>query len=493
MSKLKIAFVSSEVAPYSKTGGLADVSGTLPDVVAGLGHDVLVFSPRYQSVDKDRFLLTEVRSLKLPQIVVGSESYSFSILAGPEKPGRARAYFIDCPELFFRGSLYKDPVTDDDYEDNDIRYIVFVKAVLASLQALGPPPEIIHANDWQSALLPAYLKTSEAGNPYLAECKTVLTIHNMGYHGSFPMRRSVNLGLDASYFFSMAPFEFWNHVNFLKAGIYYADIVTTVSETYAREIQNDPEYGCGLEGVLSNRGDTVFGVVNGANYDVWSPEHDKAIWKTYSRDSLPDKYVNKQGLLSHSGLARDRLQKPLIGVISRLDAQKGFDLIEEIAGDLFELDFTFVLLGTGAAVYHDLIKSIEKSYPKRVRAYLTFDDELAHKIEAGSDMFLMPSRYEPCGLNQMYSLKYGTVPVARKTGGLADTIVDFDADRKNGTGFLFEDYTGEALLAAVKRALDLYYNKRSWNALVKRGMKQDFSWERSARAYIKLYKKAMAL
>lgn len=493
MSRLKIAFVSSEVAPYSKTGGLADVSGTLPDVIAGLGHDVFIFSPRYQSVDKDRFALSAVRDIKLPPITVDGESYSFRLLAGPAKAGRARAYFIDCPELFFRESLYKDPVTDDDYEDNDIRFIVFVKAVLSALQALGQPPDIIHANDWQSALLPAYLKTSDATNPYFTKSRTLLTIHNMGYHGAFPMRRSVNLGLEASNFYSMAPFEFWNQVNFLKAGIHYADIVTTVSETYAREIQSDPEYGCGLEGVLSDRSETVFGVVNGANYDVWSPEHDKAIWKTYTRDSFSDKYVNKQGLLSHSGLARNRLQKPLIGVISRLDAQKGFDLMEEIADELFELDFTFVLLGTGAAVYHDLFTTIEKKYPERVKAYLTFDDELAHKIEAGSDMFLMPSRYEPCGLNQMYSLKYGTVPIARKTGGLADTIVDFDVDRKNSTGFLFEDYTGEALLAAVKRALDLYDNKRSWNALVKRGMKQDFSWERSAQAYIELYKKAMKL
>jgi starch synthase len=442
-------------------------------------------------VDKERFGLEKLSGAALTPIAVAGDLYPVQLLRATRPTRQARAYFIDCPELFYRKSLYKDPVTDDDYEDNDVRFIVFVKAVLAALQALDFKPDIIHANDWQTALLPAYLKISESDSLFYQSSRTLLTIHNLAYQGSFPMRSSVNLGLDDSYFYSMAPFEFWNQINFLKAGIYFADTVTTVSETYAKEIQT-AEHGCGLEGVLRDRSKSLFGIVNGIDVTTWSPEHDEHIWKTYSRAALPDKYVNKRGLIKLSGFGADRMSKPLIGVISRLDDQKGFDLIAEAADELFALDFSFVLLGTGASKYHDLFTGLEKRHPDRVKANLTFDNELAHKIEAGCDMFMMPSRYEPCGLNQMYSLKYGAVPIARRTGGLADTIVDFDDNRKQSTGFLFDEYSGAALLAAVRRALAVYLNKRSWNALVKRGMKQDFSWERSAKDYVDLYRSMLA-
>lgn len=488
---LRILFASSEAAPYSKTGGLADVSGALPDVLASLGHEVLLMTPRYRSVAAEHFKLKPLADVSLPPITIEDETYEFTLFSAPAEKGRARTIFVDCPELFDRESLYKDPVTESDYEDNDVRFVLFVRAILATLPALQFKPDIIHANDWQTALLPAFLKLLEQGNPAFTDTASLLTIHNLGYQGSFPMSRAVNLGLPESYFYSMAPFEFWDKVNFLKAGIHYADAVSTVSETYASEIQTSAEYGCGLEGVLRDRSESLFGVVNGVDYDVWSPENDSYIWKTYSRDSLPDKYVNKQALLKLSGFARDRLAKPLIGVISRLDDQKGFDLIAEVADQLFERDFSFVLLGTGAAKYHELFADLEEQYPDRVKANLTFDNELAHKIEAGADMFLMPSRYEPCGLNQMYSLRYGTVPIARKTGGLADTIVDYGENKKAGTGFLFEEYSGKELLAAVKRALRLYPNKRSWNALIKRGMKQDFSWERAAAQYVSIYEKVL--
>ncbi len=492
MKKLKIAFVTSEATPWSKTGGLADVSGTLPHVIAELGHDVILFTPRYSSIDGKRHKLVRVSKVGIQKIKVGTSTYCFELLTIKKPGGPARVYFIDCPRLFDREALYVDPVTGKDYKDNDIRFIFFAGAVLRALETLDFRPDIIHANDWQAALLPVYLKTIEKSNSFFADTRTLLTIHNLGYHGMFRMARADNLGLDRSHFYSMAPLEFWGKINFLKGGIHYADIISTVSETYAREIQTTDDYGCGLEGVLRERRDALFGVINGVDYDVWSPEKDKLIEKNYSVATLRDKYANKRKLLSLSGLSPNRLEKPLIGMISRLADQKGFDLIEKIADKLFALNFTFILLGTGDQEYHELCQNLEEKYPDKIKVNLTFSNKLAHLIEAGADMFLMPSRYEPCGLNQLYSLRYGTVPIAHKTGGLADTIIDLDKDRRHSTGFLFKEYKGAALLKAVKRALKLYRNKRSWNALVKRGMKQDFSWSRSAQAYLDLYQKTLS-
>jgi starch synthase len=289
----------------------------------------------------------------------------------------------------------------------------------------------------------------------------------------------------------MSPFEYWGKVNLLKAGIVYADIVNTVSKTYAEEIQTTDDYGYGLEGVLRDRRSVLFGVVNGVDYELWSPERDTLIAKKFDADTLDEKEADKQKLLLVSKLGKDRLDKPLIGVISRLAPQKGFDLIEEIAEELFALDFTFVLLGTGDKVYHKLFEDLQTKHPDRTKVNLAFDNTLAHQIEAGADMFLMPSRYEPCGLNQLYSLKYGTVPVARKTGGLADTIIDETTNKGKGTGFLFEEYEGEALLKCVQDALAFYRNKRSWKSLMKRGMKKDFSWKKSAKEYLALYARTL--
>jgi starch synthase len=491
MKKLNIAYVTSEVTPYSKTGGLADVAGALPQELASLKNKVVLFSPRYSSVDRKKYDLLDVPGLGSLTVTVAGREYKFGLLKRNAKTPGLETYFIDSAELFGRNGLYQDPVTVKDYPDNDIRFVMFAKAVLLSLEKLGFKPDIVHANDWQTAMVIAYLKTTERKNPFFTGVKSILTIHNVAYQGLFPAERFDRLGVDRSLLYPMSPFEYWGKVNLLKAGIVYADIVNTVSKTYAEEIQTTNDYGYGLEGVLRDRKRDLFGVVNGADYDIWSPEKDTLITKKFDANTLDEKEANKQKLLLVSKLGKDRLDKPLIGVISRLAPQKGFDLIEEIAEELFALDFTFVLLGTGDKVYHKLFEDLQTKHPDRIKVNLAFDNTLAHQIEAGADMFLMPSRYEPCGLNQLYSLKYGTVPIARKTGGLADTIIDEATNKGKGTGFLFEEYEGEALLKCIQDALAFYRNKRSWKSLMKRGMKKDFSWKKSAKEYLALYARAL--
>ncbi len=493
MGKLKVAYVASEAVPYSKTGGLADVAGALPQHLAALKHEVALITPLYSTIDRKKHRLQPLAELGEPSLWLDGEERRFEIWqAVPQKPTRSKTarlqtYFIACPEFFERDALYVDPATGADFDDNHLRFAFFARAVLAALERLNFQPDILHANDWQAALVPAYLRTAERDHPFFKGARTVLTIHNVAYQGLFPAETFDALGISKSLYYPTSPFEFWGKVNFLKAGIHYADLVTTVSETYAQEIQSANEFGYGLEGVLRDRRSALAGVINGVDYDSWSPQRDTLIKKNYDENSIDDKAHNKADLLRLCGFTKDRQHKPLIGVISRLADQKGFDLIEEIAAELFALDISFVLLGTGQEKYHELFLDIEKQYPDRVKVFLKFDDALAHKIEAGADIFLMPSRFEPCGLNQMYSLRYGTIPVARKTGGLADTIVDFSEAKGRATGFLFEEYTGAALLEAIKLALKQFSNLKTWRALQKRAMKKDFSWKKSAKRYAELY------
>jgi starch synthase len=488
MKKLRIAYVTSEVVPYSKTGGLADVSAALPQALAELGHEVKVFTPLYRGIDSKAHGLAAVSAVRQEQIRIGGQKLTYGLRVAQKDV--APTYFVDCPELYDRQALYVDPETGLDYPDNDVRFIFFCRAVLRSLELLEFQPDIIHAHDWQAALIPVFLKAEPC--KFFAGTRSVLTIHNLGYHGQFPMERAAKLNLPEALSAAMGPLEFWGKINFLKGGLQHADLLTTVSETYAKEIQTTDEFGCGLEGVLRDSKDKLFGVVNGVDYDIWSPDQDDLISHNYSVETMAEKQLNKRQLLKLAGFGSEYVERPLIGIISRLADQKGFDLIAEIAADLLAEDITFVLLGTGDERYHLLFAALEKTYPDKVKSFLTFDNKLAHQIEAGADMFLMPSRYEPCGLNQLYSLRYGTVPIARKTGGLADTIVDFDENRRKSTGFLFEEYDPQALLLAVQRALKTYRNKRSWNALVKRGMKQDFSWGKSARKYNDLFQRVMS-
>lgn len=488
MGKLKIAYVASEAIPYSKTGGLADVAGALPQQLADLKHRVALFTPLYRSVSVDRFDIFRIAELSDLGVWVGGREWKFNVLARQDSiKSKVETYFIECDELFDREGLYVDPATGKDHTDNHIRFAFFARAVLLALEKLNFRPDIINANDWQAALIPAYLKTAERDHPFFKGTRTVLTIHNVAYQGIFPAESFSDLGIHKSYFYPTSPFEYWGKVNFLKSGIVFADAVTTVSETYAQEIQSSNEFGYGLEGVLHDRRNVLYGVINGVDYDIWSPKTDRLIVQQYDVDTINEKQVNKDALLRTVGLSLERSRKPLIGIISRLADQKGFDLIEEISEELFAMDVTFVLLGTGQEKYHELFEKLAKQYRDRISVNLKFDERLAHMIEAGADMFLMPSRFEPCGLNQLYSLRYGTVPIARKTGGLADSIVDYNASKTGSTGFLFEEYEAPALLDAIKRALAVYEKQTTWKSLMKRGMKKDFSWKKSAKRYLEIY------
>jgi starch synthase len=348
---------------------------------------------------------------------------------------------------------------------------------------------VIHCNEWQTALVCAYLKTLYQADLFFAQTGTLFSIHNLAYQGVFRRESFLKLGLLQDLYYPMSPFEFFGKVNFLKTGIHYSDLINTVSQAYAKEIQT-AEYGCGLEGVLKARSSDLYGIVNGVDYSEWSPEQDKLIPAQYGPANLTPKFTNKRILFKECGFFMKRINWPALGMISRLADQKGFDLLAEIAGDLLKRDLVLVILGTGDVRYEKLLKQLEAKYPDRLKAFITFDERLAHLIEAGCDLFLMPSRYEPCGLNQLYSLKYGTVPVVRSTGGLADTIQDFDDDGK-GTGFSFKEYSSKEFLNAIERALTVYRDKTMWKILQKNGMSRDFSWQRSAEKYVELYRLAV--
>ncbi len=487
--ELKVLIVSPEVVPFAKTGGLADVAGALPEALASLGHQVKVILPKYKMVDEKKFNLKEI-PLSLPEIPMGEKKIKIRLKSSHQKDPPVEYLFLVNDYYFEREELYQDPNTGFDYKDNDQRFILFTRGTLESLKSLGWQPDIIHCNDWQSALIPAYLKTVYAGDSFFKNTFTVFSIHNIAYQGNFPKETFKKIGVKEDLFYPTSPFEYWGNCNFLKIGISYADVLNTVSEKYMMEIQSSNEFGYGMEGILRTRSSDLYGVLNGIDYQIWNPEIDKLIPFNYTPDDLSGKRKNKEQLLKLSKLPLTKKDIPLIGMISRLADQKGFDLLAQIKDKLMKLGLKLVILGTGEKKYHDLLSELEKKYPRKLKINLTFDNQLAHLIEAGADMFLMPSRYEPCGLNQLYSLKYGTVPIVRETGGLADTIQDYDPKAEEGTGFVFKDYDSDELLKVIKRAISVYQDKKEWKKLMLSGMNKDFSWESSAKKYVQLYKKA---
>jgi len=487
--KYKILYASSEAVPFSKTGGLADVASALPKQLKQQGHDIRIVTPKYRTVNDARFRLREVIRLKDIEVELGDQKHYIDIKSAFIPETKVQVYFIDYPEFYDRESLYVDPATSTDYKDNDLRYFLFSRGILEIAKTLSWEPDIIHCNDWQSAAVPLYLKTVYKDDPFFADTKTIFSIHNVGYQGNFPPESVQHGALPQDLFKPLSPIEFHGNFSFMKAGIKYADIITTVSEKYAEEIQSTNEYGFGMEGILHDRAEDLYGVINGIDIDIWNPEKDNLIRQKFSRNKLDGKEINKKALLDKCGLTYNP-DVPLIGIISRLAAQKGFDLLEEIMDDIAALNMQMIVLGTGEKVYHDLFEKIAKKYPEKFSIHLTFDNQLAHEIEASCDFFLMPSRYEPCGLNQMYSFMYGTVPIVRATGGLADTVKDVDENPQHGTGFAFEKYDSAKLLDAIKRAVNFYSNREAFKALQQRGMNQDFSWKRSAIRYLEIYAKA---
>lgn len=484
---MKIAIVSPEAVPFAKTGGLADVAGALPKALANLGVEVRVILPGYGSIDERTYRIeTVVKGLEVP---TGDRRETFTLKRCKLPDSEVEWFFIDSLTKFRRNGLYLDKKTGKDFPDNDERFLLFCRGVLESLKALDWKPDLIHLNDWQTGLIPAYLKSIYSQDPFFSETKTVFTIHNIAYQGNFPAEISEKLNLPAEFFSPTAGLEYWGMVSYLKSGIHFADLITTVSPRYAQEISSSNEFGCGMEGLLRARQSDLHGIMNGIDYKVWNPEIDRFLPFKYRADDLEGKRKNRLALSKQMGLPNPGRRLPLIGIISRLASQKGFDLIEACSKELMKLDLQMVILGTGEERYHKLFRSLRKRYPGKVGLKLGFDEALAHRIEAGADMFLMPSRYEPCGLNQLYSLKYGTVPIVRKTGGLADSIEDYDPETGLGCGFVFEEYSPEALLGAVNRALEAYRNKERWEKLMRYGMSLDFSWEASAKRYLELYQR----
>jgi len=484
---LNILFVTSEVEPFTKTGGLADVSGALPQTIKELGHEIRIMTPRYGTISERRFKLHDVIRLREISVPVGNELKTGHVNSSfiSSLKAKVQVYFFANQEMFNRGGLYVNPDSKKDFPDNDVRFIFFCRGVLETLKKLGWQPDIIHCNDWQTGLIPAYLKTTYKDEPLFKNIKTIFTVHNLGYQGQFPKESFYKTGLPESEF-SMSGVEFYGKLNFMKAGLIYSDVITTVSEKYAEEITTSEEYGAGLEGVLKKRKKDLHGITNGIDYSVWNPEIDPHIEQRYDLKSLEGKEQNKIVLCKKFGIEYKE-GVPVIGVITRLVDQKGIDLIKEIADDMLKLDVRFVMIGVGEKRYHEYFESLKKKHAKKTGVIFGMSEEIAHLIEAGSDMYLMPSRYEPCGLNQLYSLKYGTVPIVRATGGLDDTIQDV-ASGGSGTGFKFNKYDSKELLKAIQRAVKIYHDQKTWQKIMRNGMAKDFSWESSARKYINLYR-----
>jgi starch synthase len=475
---MRILFVASEGLPFSKTGGLADVIQALPKTLAAMGHEVAVLLPRYRKTPATGMVLAR---LTLP---AGESPRNPAILDGTVVNG-VQYFFVDDPEYFDRDQLYGTALGD--YPDNAERYAEFSRAAIEVAAHLWKP-DVLHCHDWQAGLVPVFLRTQHEDDPELRKIAVVLTIHNVGYQGVFPREVIERAGLPES-LFGLDGLEFYEQVSYLKGGLLFADTLTTVSRKYAEEIQT-PEYGHGLEGVVRSRAGILTGILNGADYSVWDPQNDPLIAARYSAKDLSGKRKCKKDLLDIFGLPPGNLGRPIAGMVSRFVDQKGFDLLEEIADELLEEEMVIMALGTGEPKYERRLRDLARRYPARMTVKIAYDNTLAHKIEAGADLFLMPSRYEPCGLNQIYSLRYGTVPVVRATGGLDDSIEPYDARSGQGTGFKFQEYSGPAFLQAVREALAVYRDKTAWRRLQTSGMAKDFSWNASAAAYARLYEAA---
>lgn len=472
---MRILYVASEAVPFAKTGGLADVVGALPKYVRQLGHEAAVVLPKYRGVKALKVLLPSLT------VSLGGE-LKFCAVHESESIGGVRFFLVDYPAYYDREELYRH--NGKDYEDNAERFALLSLAALEFAKRAPLPPDVVHCNDWQTAPVPVYLKTLYRNDPFFEKTKTLLTIHNLAYQGVFHRTVLSRIGMLQN-LFNTEQLEFYGNVNLLKGGITFADKLSTVSEKYSQEIQTQ-EFGCGLEGVLQKRAADLTGILNGADYTEWNPESDPWLVSNYSSSELEGKRECKADLLNQFGIS-DSGDRPLIGIISRMADQKGFDLLSAVADTMVQEGFSMVVLGTGEERYTRFFLALQEKYPAFVGARIMYDEWLAHKIEGGADLFLMPSRFEPCGLNQIYSLKYGTVPLVRATGGLDDTIQDF-WQSPDGTGFKFERYLPEELLAAARRALEVYLTPARWRKLMQNGMKRDFSWHRSAQRYAELYR-----
>lgn len=480
-SPLKILLLAAEVVPFAKTGGLADVAGALPKALKELGHDVRVAMPRYGFIDQEKFKLNEVlNELTVP---MNGQTEKASIFEGKIN-GEVPVYFVNNSKYYDREGIYM-------YHDDADRFVFFCRAAMEMLKTLNWVPDVLHCNDWHTAIIPNWLKTIYQDDPFFQKTISVFTIHNLAYQGVFGKRVLEIAGIDQYQFMIPPQMAQDNQVNMMGRGIFFADVINTVSETYAQEILT-PEYGEGFDWLLRERRDRLHGILNGVDYEVNNPASDPHIYQHYDQHDPNLKLQNKLALQREVGLIPEG-HRPLIGMISRLSDQKGFDLIGQVIEPMMNnLDFQFILLGTGAEYYHQLFNNIKQKYPDRAAVFLTFNSALAQKIYAGSDMFLMPSRFEPCGLGQMLALRYGSIPIVRETGGLKDTVVNFNPRNHTGNGFTFEKYDAMAMYTAIVKAIETYQYEDVWRILLQRAMSADFSWKNSAAKYIELYRKALS-
>ncbi len=460
---MKIVFCASEVVPFAKTGGLADVCGSLPPAIEKLGHEVIIITPRYKS--------SKV-AVPSPVVRIGDN---------------VKVYFVEHAHYFGREGLYGDQ--SGDYKDNLERFSFFCHASLKLLKEIRFKPDIVHCHDWHTALMPILLKTKYQSDAFFKFTKSILTIHNLAYQGVFPKNQYEKLEVSGHLFHTQG-LEFYDQINVLKAGIIYADAITTVSPQYAQEIQTR-EFGCGLDGVLRNRSKDIFGILNGLDYDAWNPKDDPFLDLPFSSQEFSAKYENKKALQKAFNLPQD-VNIPVFGFVARLCHQKGIDLIIESIGDIVGTGAQVIFSGLGDRKYHRMLEEAAVRYPKNVGIYLKFDEAVAHRVYAGSDFFLMPSVFEPCGLGQMIALRYGSIPIVYRTGGLADTIKLYDPIHQTGNGFLFTEYTKASFLKAVQEALRVYKQKALRDYLLTQALRYRFSWDKSAKDYVKVYDKCIA-
>lgn len=484
--KIKVLIAASEVVPFAKTGGLADVTGALPKSLKKLGIDVRVVLPKYKCISEEKFNINDTGKRVIVDIALVKHIGVIKETVFPDT--NIPVYFIDNDEFFNRDELYRTPYGE--YWDNPERFIFFSRALIEMLKEINFIPDVIHCNDWHTGLVPVYLKTiyKDKDNGIYNNIATVYSIHNIAYQGYTDKEKLSHAGLPWD-LFTMDKLEFYGGINFMKGGIVFSDIINTVSENYKKETET-PEFGYNLDGVLRSRNGDYFGIINGIDYDIWDPATDKNIEINYNIETLHLKNEMKKILMKEIGLKYvDNV--PLLCMVSRLDHQKGIDFIINILDEMFKMNLQFVILGTGDKYYHDILFNFKTRYQEKFSVEFKFDNKLAHKIYAGADIFLMPSYFEPCGLGQLIALKYGTVPIVRAVGGLIDTVKQFNFKTKQGTGFLFYGNNPQDLLQTIRIAIDTYKNKPVWTKIMINGMKKNFSWDRSAEEYVKLYYKAI--
>jgi starch synthase len=485
---MRILLTAAEVAPFAKVGGLADVAGTLPSAVKNLGHDIRIVMPLYGSIDLSKYGIKDIKNCSAV-LEMDDKRIPVSLKEGTLPNSDVIVYFVANDEYFCSHSEVYPKQQYLRFEQE--RFLVFGKAVLELIKKIDFKPDIIHCNDWHTANIPVFLKTLYRHDEFYKRTATVFSIHNLAYQGKYSPDVLDFAKIIPEEVFNVNGLEFYGDVNWMKGGIIYSDQVNTVSQKYAQEIQT-PEYGEGLDGLLRASKHKLIGILNGIDYSVWNPETDGMIPENYSASDTRGKKECKRSLQKEYGLPQKIVTIPLIGIVSRLVDQKGFDLVARIADEFIEMDIQMIVLGSGQKEYEELFENLSKN-SKNIRASIGFDAQVAQRIYAGCDMFLMPSKFEPCGLGQLIALKYGTIPIVRATGGLADTVVDRHDDGKevNSNGFTFKDYDSGELLMAVKKAVKFYHDKKEWNKLVKTAMEYDFSWEKSAKSYIALYNRAL--